>query len=234
MEKTVIILTGPTCVGKTSLSIELAMALDTEIISADSMLIYRSMDIATAKPTKEEMGNIKHHLIDILEPNECFSAGRFREMAIPIIDELHNRGKIPLLVGGTGLYIRSLTKGIFEGPDADWELRKELMDREKREGEGFLYNYLKTIDPEAALKIHHRDLRRTIRAIEVFLLSKRRFSHMLSKTDRTPYDFIKICLYRDRRELYRLIDERVDHMMDRGLIEETKELLRRHPNMVAM
>lgn len=233
--KTVIILLGPTGVGKTGLSIVLAKKLKTEIISADSMLVYRHMDIGTAKPSEKELRAVPHHLINILDPSEKFSAGLFKEKATAIIDDLHKRGKIPLVVGGTGLYIRSLTKGLFEGPGADESLRERLKEEEKVHGKGHLYNKLLKIDPAAAVKIEPNDLRRTIRALEVSLKTEKGISerHRFS-TKPSGYDFIKIGLTRDRKELYRMIEDRVDKMMEDGLLKETKRLLKMKPERTAL
>jgi tRNA dimethylallyltransferase len=221
----VIILLGPTGVGKTGVSILLARELGTEIISADSMQIYRHMDIGTAKPSPEERNMIKHHMIDIVEPWESFSTGKYIAMAAPIIENLHKQGKIPIIVGGTGLYIKAMTRGIFSGPSADWTLREELLSLENEE-RGSLYNYLKELDPEAAEKITPNDTRRTIRALEVCLKSNMKISEMHKFfTQPLPYDFIKIGLTRDRRELYRLIELRIDNMIEKGLIDEVKRVL---------
>ncbi|MBI4697654.1 MAG: tRNA (adenosine(37)-N6)-dimethylallyltransferase MiaA [Nitrospirae bacterium] len=227
---TVIIILGPTAVGKTGLSILLAKALDTEIISADSMQIYRRMDIGTAKPSSKELKEVKHHLINILSPDESFSAGMFREMAIKIIRDLHGRGRIPVIVGGTGLYIKTLTKGLFEGPSADWVLREELLEKENKFGDGFLYQYLKGIDPEAANKVNQKDTRRIIRLIEIALKSGEKISGARElSTIPQDYDFIKIGLTRDRKELYSLIEDRVDGMMNKGLLREAEDLLKMDP-----
>ncbi len=226
----VIILLGPTCVGKTGVSILLAKAFKTEIISADSMQIYRHMDIGTAKPSPDELKEVRHHLIDILSPDESFSAGLFRDSAVKIIDELHKRGRIPLIVGGTGLYIKTLTRGLFEGPSADWPLREKLLEEESVKGAGYLHGYLKEIDPKAAEKIEPNDTRRTIRALEVSLKESRISERQKSSTMPEQYDFIKIGLTRERQELYRLIDKRVERMMEAGLLKETEELLKMRPD----
>ncbi|NWF76086.1 MAG: tRNA (adenosine(37)-N6)-dimethylallyltransferase MiaA [Nitrospirae bacterium] len=218
----VIILLGPTAVGKTGVSILLAKALNTEIISADSMQIYRHMDIGTAKPSPEERTMIKHHMIDIVEPWESFSTGKYISMVVPIIESIHRNGKIPIIVGGTGLYIKAMTRGIFSGPSADWTLRENLLSLEKEE-EGSLYKYLKELDPMAAVKITPKDTRRIIRALEVCIQSNTGISDMQEKfTKPLPYDFIKIGITRDRKELYSLIENRVDNMFKAGLIEEVK------------
>lgn len=221
----VVILLGPTGVGKTGVSILLATELKTEIISADSMQIYRHMDIGTAKPATEERALIRHHMIDIVDPWESFSTGKYIAAVVPVIEHLHRNGKIPIVVGGTGLYIKAMTRGIFSGPSADWKLRQEFLSMEKEE-EGSLYNYLKELDPEAALKITPKDIRRIIRAIEVCLKSNCRISDMQKNlTKPLPYEFIKIGITRDRKELYRMIEDRVDVMIKAGMIEEVKKLM---------
>jgi len=221
----VIILLGPTGVGKTGASILLAKALNTEIISADSMQIYRHMDIGTAKPSKEERATVRHHMIDIVNPSEAYSTGKYIEAVVPIIEGLHKTERIPVMVGGTGLYIKAMTKGIFSGPSADWTLREYLLSMEKEEN-GSLYNYLKELDPEAAEKITLNDTRRIIRALEVCLKSKETLSEMQKKLTRPlPYEFIKIGLSRERKELYNMIEERVDKMIIDGLVNEVKKVI---------
>lgn len=230
----VIILLGPTGVGKTGVSILLAKALNTEIISADSMQIYRHMDIGTAKPTPEERSIVRHHMIDIVEPWESYSTGRYIETVVPIIEGLHRKGKIPIVAGGTGLYIKAMTRGIFSGPSADWSLREELLSMEKEE-KGILYNYLKELDPKAVGKITPNDTRRIIRALEVCLESNTIMSEMQKRLTRPlPYEFIKIGLLRDRKELYRMIEERVDAMIEKGLVEEVRNLLKMNPDRTPM
>lgn len=232
--KKVIILLGPTGVGKTGASILLAKGLNTEIISADSMQIYRHMDTGTAKPTATEREGIKHHMIDIIEPSEEFSVGRYIEMITPIIEDLLKRGKTPLIVGGTGLYIRAMTRGIFKGPSADWSLRERLLEVEKRE-KGSLYNYLMELDSEAAERIMPRDTRRIIRAIEVCLKTKTEITELQkSFTEPLPFDFVLIGLKRERKELYRLIEERVDRMVSSGLLDEVKMILSMKPGKTAL
>ena len=218
----VIILLGPTGVGKTEVSILLAKALGTEIISADSMQIYR-MDIGTAKPSEEQRMSVKHHMIDIISSSEPYSAGRYIEDVTPVIEALHRKGKIPIIAGGTGLYIKAMTRGIFSGPSADWKLREELASLEEGQ-DGALYSYLQELDSEAASKIMPTDTRRIIRAIEVCLKTKQGMSELQQKLTRPlPYEFIKIGLTRDRKELYKMIEERVDKMIEAGLVEEVKK-----------
>lgn len=235
MKKPVIILLGPTAVGKTGVSILLAKALKTEIISADSMQIYRHMDIGTAKPSPVELEEVPHHLINILSPEQSFSAGLFKEKASEIINDLHRKNKVPVIVGGTGLYIRSLTQGLFKGPSADWSIRQKLKDEEQIYGKEYLYKHLQDIDAEAAVKINPNDSRRIIRAIEVAMQGNKSISEFhVTSTIRDPYDFVKIGLSRDRKELYRLIEERVDKMIEAGLLHETKNLLEMKPGRTAL
>jgi tRNA dimethylallyltransferase len=230
----VIILLGPTGVGKTAASIILAKELGTEIISADSMQIYRHMNIGTAKPSEEERSGIIHHMIDIIDPSEEFSTGRYIEMVRPIIEDLLNRKKVPLIVGGTGLYIRAMTRGLFKGPSADWSLREHLLSIEKRE-RGFLYAYLRELDSEAVKKIMPSDTRRLVRAIEVCLKTEEGITNLQKRlTEPLPYEFILIGLKRDRRELYRLIEGRVERMLSSGLIDEVKKVLQMNPGKTAM
>ncbi|MEN2985651.1 MAG: tRNA (adenosine(37)-N6)-dimethylallyltransferase MiaA [Thermodesulfovibrionaceae bacterium] len=224
MRKVILIL-GPTAVGKTSVAIELAKTLKTEIISSDSMQIYRYMDIGTAKPTPEQRQEVTHHMIDIINPWEYFSTGQYIEKVKEIIEKLINEGKTPIVVGGTGLYLKAMTEGIFKGPSADWQLRKKLIEEEKSQP-GTLYNLLKELDPVAAAKIYPADLRRIVRALEVFFKEKRKISELqLALTKPLPYEYIKIGLIRDRKELYSLIEKRVDQMLEEGLIEEVRRVL---------
>lgn len=220
----VIILTGPTGVGKTDIAIKLAQLLNTEIISSDSMQIYRYMDIGTAKPNLEQRQAVKHHMIDIVNPWEYFSTGNYIEQTRKIIDKLIKQGKIPLIVGGTGLYIRAITEGIFKGPDADWDLRRELLNIENTKA-GSLYSLLEKVDPLTAEKINPSDIRRIIRALEVFYKEGRSITELQMKTTKPlPYEFLKICIKRNREELYRMIEQRVDIMITLGLIEEVRKV----------
>lgn len=223
--KKLIILLGPTGIGKTSASILLAKEINSEIISSDSMQIYRHMDIGTAKPSPEERQAIQHHMIDIVDPWESYSTGEYIEEVQPIINSIHQQGKVPIIVGGTGLYIKAMTRGIFNGPSADWELRNELLGKEATK-KGFLFEYLKSLDPLTASKIESADIRRIIRALEVCLKSDSTMSEAHeSLTQPLPYEFIKIGLTRDRKELYGMIEKRVDAMINQGLVEEVKQLL---------
>jgi tRNA dimethylallyltransferase len=217
-------------VGKTGAAISLAKMLDTEIISSDSMQIYKGMDIGTAKPSMKERAAVRHHMIDIIDPTEPFSAGQYMERAIPVIDELHIKGRIPLVVGGTGLYIKAITRGIFSGPSADRVLREDLLSME-REKSGSLYEYLKKMDPEAGEKIERHDTRRIVRALEVCLKSNEKISLLQKKFTRPlPCQFIKIGLMRERKELYGIIEGRVDRMIESGLEKEVRNLMKLEPD----
>jgi len=221
----VIFIVGPTAVGKTAVAIQLAKALKTEVISADSMQIYRHMDIGTAKPSLEEMSSVPHHMIDIVEPWEYFSAGQYLQRVSGIIAELHHRGLIPIITGGTGLYMKALTRGLFTSPPADLTFRAELLQKEKG-SPGYLLQSLKEIDPVAASRIAPNDHRRLIRALEVYHRTKRPISHLQAQeTVSLDYDYIKIGITRPRQELYEIINRRVDAMIEKGLIEEVKGVI---------
>ncbi len=223
----VVFIVGPTASGKTTAAIEIAKKLNGEIISADSMQVYRGMDILSAKPNADEQKEIVHHLIDILEPSAEYSAAIFRKKALEIIEQIIGRGKTPLIVGGTGLYIKSLTKGLFTDNGKDDQLRKELTQEAKHKGHEHLYKRLKHIDPKAADKIHQNDMRRVIRALEVFEVRKRTISELKTEIQglEEKYDYKIFGIDRDRRELYQRIDQRVDQMFEAGFLDEVKELL---------
>ena len=225
---------GPTCAGKTGVSIELARELGTEIISADSMQIYRGMDIGTEKPTQDQLAAVPHHMIDVADPHDPadeYSAGRYLEAVRPVIARLHSEGRVPVMAGGTGLYVRALTRGMFEGPEADWELRSTLLEQTPEE----LHARLKEHDPEAAARLAPGDVRRVVRALEVFLTTGQTVSTLReATTNPLPYEFIKVGLYRDRGELYPMIEERVEEMMERGLLEEVRGLLERGLSRTAL
>ena len=220
-----IVILGPTAVGKTNLSIKLAKVLDTEIISADSTQVYNGMDIGTAKVTFEEADGVTHHMIDILEPITKYNVGEFQKKVNTLLEVFEKENKTPILVGGTGLYINSITNGLSELPQSQPELREKLDSKSSEE----LYSELQEVDPQAALDIHPNNKRRVERALEVFYLTGEKFS-IISKRNikRNNFEFIKIGLERDRDNLYKRIDLRVDLMMENGLIEEVKNLYTRH------
>ena len=223
--KPILIIAGPTAVGKTDASLLLAMELGAEIVSADSMQIYRGMDIGTAKPTPEQRKEVYHHLIDIVQPDQPYSVGDYLRDARSAISGILSSGGTPIVVGGTGLYIRALTRGLFHGPPADLALREQLLRRES-DDPGSLYSDLAQADPEAAVKIHPNDLRRTVRALEVFHLRDRKLSdfHREHGFSDTPFEFNLLFLVRSRGELYPRIEKRVDQMIAQGLEAEVRSL----------
>ncbi|MCK9418412.1 MAG: tRNA (adenosine(37)-N6)-dimethylallyltransferase MiaA [Nitrospirae bacterium] len=226
-DKPILIIAGPTAVGKTDASIQLARELGAEIVSADSMQIYRGMDIGTAKPTLEQRKLVYHHMIDIAAPDQPYSVGDYLRDARTAIDGILASGGTPIVVGGTGLYIRALTRGLFHGPPADLELRERLFLREGEGEPGILYSDLVRVDPEAAVKIHPNDLRRTVRALEVYYLRDRKLSDFQrehSFLDR-PYRYRLMFLVRSRSELYARIEQRVDQMIAAGLEAEVRALM---------
>lgn len=227
MKKPLIILTGPTAVGKSALSIELAKRIGGEIISADSMQVYRHMDIGSAKIMPDQMGGIPHHLIDILEPTEEFNVVIFQEKAQEAVYGIYDRGHIPIVVGGTGFYIQALLYDIdFTENDEDTALRKGLEEIAKTQGCEALYGRLKEVDPESCEIIHPNNVKRVIRAIEFYEKTGMKISEH-NKTQRlnsSPYNFAYFVLNEDRAKLYRKIEQRVDAMMEQGLVEEVSRL----------
>ena len=223
----VISVTGPTCTGKSSLSVSLAEEFNGEIINCDSMQVYKFFDIGTAKPDHVMQDKIPHHLIDIVEPCEEFNAARFQEMAAAAIEDILKRGKRPILVGGTGLYLRALVYGLFDAPK-DMDLRERLQD-EYAEGPLQFYEKFKEIDPEYAMRISFKDKLRMVRAMEVFLLTGKRISDLEKDHgfNEPRYDILKIGLKNERDELYKRINGRVDDMFAQGWVEEVKEMLSR-------
>lgn len=222
-----LVIAGPTAVGKTSLSIKLAKAMNAEIISADSAQVYKSLDIGTAKVTEEEMDGVVHHLLDVVEPIEKYSVGQYQKTVDTLLGELEKEEKSVVLTGGTGLYIGSVTDGLANLPKSEEELRAKLMERT---GES-LYEELKDLDPEGAETIHPNNKRRVQRALEVCLLTGRKFSEVSKENIKgNNYDFLKIALGRDREVLYSRIDMRVNIMMEAGLLEEVKTAYQKYGN----
>lgn len=239
MKKPLVILTGPTAVGKTALSIRLAKLLNAEIISADSMQVYRRMNIGSAKVRPEEMEGVPHHLIDILEPEEEFNVALFKELADKAMEEIYEKGKIPLIVGGTGFYIQAVLNDIdFTKTDADDALRKRLEEEAKLHGEIWLHEKLRAIDPKAAEEIHYNNVKRVIRAIEFFEQTGKKISehNEEERKKESPYNFAYFVLDCDRALLYERINKRIDLMLEEGLIEEVKGLKAEgcHKEMVSM
>jgi tRNA dimethylallyltransferase len=226
-QKKLIVLVGPTAVGKSAVAIRLALKLGSEIISADSRMVYRGMDVGTAKPGPAERAEVAHHLIDVAAPDEPFSAGRFKTLAESVIERMQRVGKVPIIVGGTGLYVKLLLHGLWEGPEADWPFREGLYEDERRVGAGHLHQRLKTIDPDSALAIKPQDRSKLVRAIEVYEKTGRPISehHREHRFSEKPYEAILIGLRRSRDDLYRRIEARVDQMMADGLVEEVRGLI---------
>jgi tRNA dimethylallyltransferase len=220
-----IVMVGPTAVGKTLKAIQLAEILNGEIVSADSRLFYRGMDIGTAKPSPEERARVPHHLIDVSDPDQIWSLTIFQQAAKDAIAQIHSRGKLPFLVGGSGQYIHAVTKGwipprVKPNPD----LRKELEKLADVNGHNWLHERLKAVDPSSAEKIDSRNIRRTIRALEVILTSGHLFSKQKGQSP-SPYSLIQVGLSLRREELYHRIDARIDAMFEQGLIREVEGLL---------
>lgn len=239
MKNPLIVLTGPTAVGKTSLSISLAKAVNGEIISADSMQVYKGMDIGSAKIRKEEMQGVTHYLVDILEPEEEFHIVKFQELAKAAMEEIYAKGKIPLLVGGTGFYIQAVTRDIdFTQAEQETSYREELEQLAKEKGTEYLHEKLREVDPKSAENIHANNVKRVIRALEFYHQNGTPISdhNEEQKQQTSPYNLSYFVLTAPREILYERIDRRVDQMMEEGLLEEVKSLRERgcHRGMVSM
>lgn len=226
-KKKLVILTGPTAVGKTALSIRLAKEIGGEIISADSMQVYRRMDIGSAKITKEEMQGVVHHLVDILEPTENFDVCRFSAYAKKAMEEIYDRGHIPIIVGGTGFYIQAVLYDIDFSKNEESDIRKELEQFVNEHGVHALHEMLREIDPKSAEAIHENNVKRVIRAIEYYKQTGEQISvhNEREKQKPSPYRFCYFVLNDDRQKLYERIENRIDEMIRHGLVEEVKSLL---------
>lgn len=228
MEKVkIVVILGPTASGKSLAAIELAKIFNAEIVSADSMQVYRFMDIGTAKPSRKEKEDIKHHLVDIANPDEEYTAARFKNEASKAIEDIHKRGKNIFIVGGTGLYIKALTKGLFKGAGKNERLRNDLKDISEKKGGYYLYEMLKRVDPVSASKIHPNNEIRVIRALEVYYTTSKPLSsfQMEHGFREEPYKTLRIGIAKERKKLYQDIETRVDNMIDAGLIDEVKRLV---------
>lgn len=232
MEKPkVIVICGPTASGKTALSIELAKKINGEIISSDSMQIYKYMDIGTAKPSKGEMQGIKHYLLDFVEPNQRYSVAEFKKDAESAIEEILAKGKIPIVVGGTGLYVDSLIYGIeYQDIELDEKYRQELEERTQKEGLEKLYDEAKKIDPQAMEKISKNDQKRILRVLEIYKATGKNKTEqeIQSRKNGVKYDYKVFAINLDREILYDRINKRVDIMIEQGLIQEVEKLLKRY------
>ena len=223
-----ICIAGPTASGKTSLAVELAKELDGEVVSCDSMQVYKRMDIGTAKPSAEEMQGIPHHMLDVAEPDEDFSVSRYCEMASPIVDDIISRGKVAIIAGGTGLYMDSLIKGNAFAPFPSTGVREKLEAQADAEGMEAMLSRLTSIDPEAASRLHLSDRKRIIRALEVYLETGETITAHNRKTQAIPPRYTPLWLgldFAERSELYRRIDLRVGIMLKQGLVKEIQDLL---------
>ena len=225
--KQVVAVVGPTASGKTSLGIALAEALDTEIISADSMQFYKGMEIGTGAPSPEELSRVRHHFIGHLRPNEEMTASDFQQEARQVVVSLNQQGKIAVVVGGSGLYIQALIDGLFEGPGKDQDLRDRLIEEADEQGMETLYERLERVDPEYAARINENDLRRIVRALEVYKITGTPFTVLQEshKEDADTLDALQVAIDYPREELYVRINRRVDGMLEAGLVAEIEGLV---------
>lgn len=226
--KNIICIAGPTASGKTDFAVALAKEWNAEVVSCDSMQIYRRMNIGTAKPSPEEMQGIPHHMIDVAEPEDDFSVSRYCDMASPIVDDIIRRGKIAIIAGGTGLYMDSLIRGNAFAPYPSTGRRQELEDRADREGIDVLMQWLREIDPQTAARLHLSDRKRIIRALEIYLETGETMTAHNLKTQAIPPRYSPLWLgldFSQRTQLYERIDRRVDVMLQQGLLEEIRQLL---------
>ncbi|MCF7741154.1 MAG: tRNA (adenosine(37)-N6)-dimethylallyltransferase MiaA [Candidatus Marinimicrobia bacterium] len=224
-EKTIPFIVGPTAVGKTRIGIELSQKLCAEIISVDSRQIYKKLDIGTAKPTAEECSQVPHHLIDLVEPDQRISAGKYRKLALEKVQELLNNDILPLFVGGSGMYIRAVTQGFFKGSRTDQKIRGHLKKELEEKGRHQLYARLKEIDPDYAAKIHVNDTKRVTRALEIYRINGKPPTKLYEEQKKNPpFPHIIMGLKMDRDRLYKRINSRVDKMVEAGLVEEVKQL----------
>ena len=224
----IICIAGPTASGKSALAVELAKEYHGEVVSCDSMQVYRRMDIGTAKPTREEMQGIPHHMIDVAEPDEDFSVSRYCRLAAPIVDDIVSRGKTAIIVGGTGLYMDSLIRGNDFAPFPSTGQRERLEAQADTAGMDAMLEWLRSVDPEAAARLHPGDRKRIIRALEVYLETGETITAHNRRTQTLPPRYAPLWLgvdFAERAELYRSIEQRVDRMLELGLVEEIKDLL---------
>ena len=227
MHHTLWVLTGPTACNKTEIGFTVAQKTRGEIISADSMLFYRGMDIGTAKPSLDMRELVPHHFIDIIDPWESYSVGRYVDDVESLIDAADSKDRKFLIVGGSPLYVKGLVDGIFNGPEADWDIRRDLEELADEKGNQYVHDILQKIDPDKAVELHPNNLRRIIRAIEVYRITGKPVSELQEeyKLTRKSYQFNILCIAREREDIYRRINERVEIMFDKGLVDEVQSLL---------
>jgi len=229
--KRVVFIIGPTAVGKSKFAVGIAKEIGGEIVSCDSMQIYRGLDILSNKPSAKERKNIPHHLIDIISSSQNFNVNKFIELSNRLIFEIHKRGHIPIFVGGTGLYVDSLLNGLFEGPSQNQKIRKELYQKAEKYGNEYLHRKLSKVDPAAAKKIHMNDLRRIVRALEVYKITKKPISALQSQRkgilEDKRFDIVLFGLILPREELYKNINERADKMFKQGVVLEVERILKK-------
>lgn len=227
-----VVILGPTASGKTSLALTLAEQLGGEIVSCDSVAVYREFEIGTAKPSAQERERVPHHLIDVVSPLDVFTAGDYSRLARAAIGEIHARGHMPVIAGGTGLYLRALIEGLFPGPPRSEELRERLRERAAERGPQYLHRILARLDPPAAAAIHPNDAAKLVRALEVCLSTRRSMTDLWrqGRDPLTGFRILRIGLNPDREALYQRINARARQMFDRGLVDETRDLMRRYPD----
>ena len=226
MKKQIIIIAGPTAVGKTEYAIETAKAINGEIVSADSMQLYKYMDIGSAKPTPEELSQVKHYLVDEIDPREKFSVAKYQKLAKAAIREIFDKGRVPVISGGTGLYINSLMYEMdFAAPPSDEAFRKELEDMALKKGRDYIHSKLAELDPDAAARIHPNNVKKVIRAIEAAQNGNKVKDFDNAQVPAADYDVLLAVLTRDRAELYERINRRVDILIEKGLVEEVSSLM---------
>ena len=237
-EPLVVVLLGPTGSGKTALAVELGERFGGEIVSCDSVAVYRGMDLGTAKPTAEERARVRHHLVDVTEPDQPFTAGEYSRRARAALKEITARGKLPIVTGGTGLYLRALTEGLFAGPERQEALRARLEHSlarsRERQAEGWLHRVLERLDPASAARIHANDTAKLIRAIEVCLSARKPLSEVLGRDPLTGFRLLRMGLNPPRKALYERLNRRAAAMFAAGLVDETRRLLARYGPVKAL
>lgn len=233
-ESLAVILLGPTGSGKTALSLALGERFGGEVVSCDSVAVYRGMDLGTAKPTAQERARLPHHMIDVADPDHPFTAGDYSQRARAVLREIASRGKLPIATGGTGLYLRALTEGLFAGPGRQIDLRERLQRSHRSHGTGWLHRVLLRLDPDSAARIHANDRPKLIRAIEVCLAARKPMSQLLSRDPLTGFRLLRIGLNPPRQQLYARLDRRCAEMFSAGLVDETRGLLERYGPVKAL